>query len=70
MLVFFTTIWDAQFVIETPFCDVILLLLLSIGFLVRSKSIIIKYFPVEMDRYKEYLIKYIKEKGSCYGRYK
>lgn len=70
MLVIFTTIWDAQFVIEKPFCDVILLLLLSIGFLVRSKSIIIKYFPIEMDRYKEYLIQYIKEKGSYYGRYK
>lgn len=70
MLVVFSTIWDAQFIIEKPFCDVVLLLLLSIGFLIRSKSIIIRYFPVEMDRYKEYLIQYIKEKGDCYGKYK
>lgn len=70
MLVVFSTIWDAQFIIEKPFCDVVLLLLVSIGFLVRSKSIIIRYFPVEMDRYKEYLIQYIKEKGACYGKYK
>lgn len=70
MLVVFTTIWDAQFVIEKPFCDVILLLLLAIGFLIRSKSIIIRRFPYEMDRYKDYLIQYIRRQGNCYGNYK
>lgn len=56
MLVVFTAIWDAQFIIEKPFCDVALLLLLSIGFLIRSKSIITRRFPYEMNKYKEYLI--------------
>lgn len=57
MLVIFTIIWDIQFIIEKPFCDVVLLLLLSIGFLIRSKSIIVRRFPYEMNRYKKCFIR-------------